>query len=597
GLGYDRRRFMETLKGIAVSPGVAIGEVFVLDDQRRRIARRTVAAGQVQGELDRLDHALKKSIEELSAVRERTNRELGEEAGKIFAFHLGMLSDRTLTGPIRELINKELVTAEYAVFATFTSLADRFSALGDAAFKTKVDDVHDLSIRVLKHLIGAHTSRLAALKHRAIVLARDLTPSQAAAFNKSQVLAFVTELGGRTGHTGIFARAMQIPAVVGCPRVTAGVADGTPIIVDGDTGTVIIDPDSETLERFTRKQERAALFSISQAELRQLPCVTLDGTPIDLQGNIEFPEEVPSVLGSGGNGIGLYRTEFLYLAGDEEPTEEVHYAAYAQCVELLGGRSLTIRTVDLGADKYTQDRADNPERNPMLGLRSIRYCLKNQAMFKRQLRAILRASAIAPGCIRIMFPLVSKVEEYRSAKFFLNDVMEDLQEEGVAFDRNVKVGMMVEVPTAAILADKFASQADFFSIGTNDLVQYTLAVDRTNEQVADLYHPANPAVIELIRRTVKAAKEARIPVSCCGESAGELEYTMLLLGLGLRTLSASPTYLPALKRLIRSVTIAQCEAVAEKVADFDSDVAVSSYLRDVTRKIIPEAFDGRPGED
>jgi phosphotransferase system enzyme I (PtsI) len=326
--------------------------------------------------------------------------------------------------------------------------------------------------------------------------------------------------------------------------------------------------------------------------------VTADGTPIDLLGNIEFPEEVPAVLAAGGQGVGLYRTEFLYLAAEQEPTEETQFEAYAKCLELLQGRPITIRTLDLGADKYTQAQAESPERNPMLGLRSIRFCLQRKDMFRRQLRAILRASGTgAPGQVKVMFPLISKPEELRQARFFFNDVMEDLRDEGIAHDPGIALGMMVEVPSAAVLADVFARQSAFFSLGTNDLVQYTLAVDRTNEAVAAMYNPANPAVLALIRQTVNAAREARIPVSLCGESAGDLEYTMLLMGLGLRTLSASPAYLPPLKRLIRSVTIEQCERVAETVAQFDSDEAVGRYLRTVTRKIIPEAFEGRSLEE
>ncbi|MCW5765223.1 MAG: phosphoenolpyruvate--protein phosphotransferase [Phycisphaeraceae bacterium] len=586
---------MQTIKGIAVSPGIAIGEVFILDDQRRRIPRRSVGRTAVVHEHARLDAALNASISELSGVRERTRGELGEEAAKIFAFHLGMLADKSLTRPMHELIEKEQVNAEYAVFSTMTALAERFSAMGDQAFKTKVDDVYDLSARVLKHLIGEHASKLADLDRRAIVLARDLTPSQAAAFNKSHVLGFVTEAGGKTGHTGIFARAMQIPAIVGAHGVVESCTEGTPAIIDGDQGTLILDPDEKTLQRYRRYEEQQRLFRLSMSELAKLPCLTLDGAEIELLGNIEFPEEIPSVVGGGGQGVGLYRTEYLYFTGDAEPTEEDHFAAYSKCVEMLGGRPLTIRTMDLGADKYTQEQADNPERNPMLGCRSLRYCLQNQPMFKRQLRAILRASALGP--VRLMFPLVTTPDEFKRARFILNDVMEDLRDEHAKFDPKIKVGMMVEVPSAAICAETFAQHADFFSIGTNDLVQYVMAVDRTNDRVAEMYNPANPAVTALIRGVAAAAKNRNIPVSCCGESAGELEYTMLLIGLGVRTLSVSAAYLPALKRLIRSVSIEQCERVAEKAASIESDVAVSRYLRDVTRKIIPEAFDGRAVED
>ena len=588
---------MDVLKGIAVSPGIVIGEVFVLDDERRRIPRRMVPRERVKDEHARLDAALAASIAELAAVRAKTAVELGEEAAKIFAFHLGMLADRALTRPMHDLIEREAVTAEFAAWSGFQTLVDRFAAMADAAFRTKVDDVHDLSARVVKHLIGEHSSRLGALKHRAVVFARDLTPSQAAAFNRNHVLGFVTEAGGRTGHTGIFARALGIPAVVGCHKAVDEAIDGTRVIVDGDEGQVILDPDEVHLRRYQRRIEQQTLYRLSLNELIRLPTVTTDGTEIELLGNIEFPGEVPGVLGSGGVGVGLYRTEFLYLASDFEPTEEDHYRAYAECVRLLEGRPLTIRTLDLGADKYTQERADDPERNPFLGLRSIRYCLQNLDMFRKQLRAILRAAVIAPGTVKVMFPLITTHDEFRRAKFLLNDVAEDLAEHGVPHDARVKVGMMVEVPSAAIMAEQFAQQVDFFSIGTNDLVQYTLAVDRTNQSVADLFNPHHPAVTMLIDRTIHAARLNKIPVSCCGESAGEPEHALLLLGLGLRSLSATASSLPNLKRLIRSVSIEQCEQVARKAAGIDSDVAVTAYLRDATRKIIPEASGGCTAED
>jgi len=593
---------MREVKGIAVSPGVAIGRVLVLDDQRRRVARRVVAAERVPEEKARLDRALKASISELIDVRSKAHAELGEEAAKIFGFHIGMLSDPSLTRPMAAMIEKERVAAEFAVQAQLQALAERFMGLKGSAFTTKVDDINDLSMRVLKHLIGEQESRLAVGdadgiaegSDGLIVVARDLTPSQAAGLHKRKVVGFATEAGGKTGHTGIFARAMAIPAVVGAGRLTDDVRNGDPAVIDGQAGVVILNPDQETLERYRRIKERDRLFRIKLEELAELPSVTQDGVPIDLQGNIEFPDEIPNLLAAGASGVGLYRTEYLYLAGDGEPTEEQHFEAYKRCVESLAGRPLTIRTMDLGADKYTQEQSDTPERNPMLGCRSIRYCLLNKPMFKRQLRAILRASALGP--VRVMFPLVSTPEEFRRAKFFLRDVMEDLADEGVGFDRGLQVGMMVEVPSAALCAAQFSQDAQFFSIGTNDLVQYTLAVDRTNERVAHMYNPANPAVVQLVKTTVAAANSAGVPVSCCGESAGELEQAMLLIGLGLRTLSASSPALPALKRLVRSVTIAQCEAVAEKASSIDSDVAVSSYLRDVTRKIIPEAFDGRSAE-
>lgn len=585
---------MQIIKGIAVSPGIAIGHVALLGDGHRRLPKRPIAAGAVAAEQKRLDDAIAQSIEELSDVHARAKKEMGDEAAKIFLFHAGMLKDKSLVVPMRKLIETELVGAEYAVSFTLGQLADKFRATPDSVFTTKVNDIDDLSTRLLNQLLGRVESRLANLPKGSILLARDLTPSQAAGFDRNKVIGFATDLGGRTGHTAIVARALSIPAVVGCRTLTAAASDGMPIILDGDRGIIILNPDSERLDEYHGLIKQRETFQLSLGELRDLPSVTTDGEKIELVGNIEFAEEAKHVLDMGGEGVGLYRTEFLYLTNKDEPTEEDHYKSYVRCVELMKGRPLTIRTMDLGADKYTQERAEIPERNPFLGCRSIRYCLKNQPMFKRQLRALLRASAKGP--IKIMFPLVTSTGEFRQAKYLVNDVMEDLDEEGIKFDRNLKVGMMVEVPSAALMADTFAREVDFFSIGTNDLVQYTLAVDRTNETIASMYNPAHPAVIRLIRDVVRAARRHDTPVSCCGESAGDPEYALLLIGLGLRTLSISAGSIPQLKRLIRSVSLKQCEQIARQALSFDSETQVSSYLRDRARKIVPDLFDGRTGE-
>jgi len=582
---------MEVIEGIAVSPGIVVGRIFVIDHVYHRIPRREIPEETAAAELERLQEALDASIEELERLRDQTERSLGVEAAKIFGFHLGMLRDASLLEPLRAMIREELVTAEYAVWKTFHDIADRFRQMNDSAFTTKVNDIDDLAARLLRHLIGEHSSRLASLDREAVIVAEDLTPSQTAAFDRSKVVAFATDLGGRTSHTAIFARALGIPAVVGCRTLSDHAVDGRQIIVDGERGLVVLDPTEETLGRYRERISRREALRVSLAEARDLPSETLCGQRIHLLGNIELPDEIGQVLEAGGEGVGLYRTEFLYIAeGVTEPTEAQHYEAYQRCVELLEGRPLVLRTVDLGADKYTQSRAIIPERNPALGLRSIRYSLASMPMFRKQLRAILRASAHGP--IRVMFPLITSVEEFRRARWVLRDVMEELAEEEVAFDPQIQVGMMVEVPSAAMLAGSFAREADFLSIGTNDLVQYTLAVDRTNERVADLFRPTHPAVIRLIKQVVRASNRADTPVSCCGESAGELDYALLLIGVGLRTLSLSSTSIPMVKRLVRRVSIEQCERIGRRALSFDSDVEVSGYLRDQTRQIIPEAFDG-----
>ncbi len=585
---------MDTLKGIPVSPGIAIGRVFTVDDGRRRIPKRNVRPDQLPIEHDRLWKALGASIHELGALRESTRVRLGEEAAKIFAFHVGMLSDASLTRPMHDLIDADNVTAEYAVYARMEELVRTFESMADDSFQTKVDDLRDLGGRVIKHLIGEHSSRLASVHANAVVVARDLTPSQTAAFDRRRVIAFATDLGGRTSHTAIVARALGIPAVVGVTGLSAASNDDVAIIIDGDRGTVVLDPDEPTLAYYRAQAESRRTVQVLLEESARLPAVTTCGTPIQLLGNIEFPSEIPQITRVGGDGVGLYRTEFLYLTGQVEPSEEDHFNAYQEAVTLSAGRPLVIRTMDLGADKYTQEREDEPERNPFLGLRSIRYCLQRLPMFKTQLRAILRASALGP--IKIMFPLVTNIQELRQGKYLLNDVMEDLAEEGIKFDPHIQVGIMVEVPAAALMAGVFAREAAFFSIGTNDLVQYTVAVDRTNERVANLYNPFHPAVLSLVKLVSRAGARANIPVSCCGESAGDPEYALLLLGVGLRTLSATASSLPMLKRVIRQVSIHQCERIAKKALTLDSDAAVTAYVRDQARKIIPEAFDGRSAE-
>jgi len=586
---------LEVFKGIPVSPGIAIGSAFVLDDVRVRIPRRSIPPASVAREKERFNEALIASREELAQLTAQAERELGSDAAKIFGFHLGMLADRTLTDPIFKRIETELVTTEFAVQEQFTHLAEMFTRMAES-FRSKIDDVWDMERRLLRHLIGEHSLGLARLDRPSIIIAPDLTPSQTATFQEKPVIAFATDLGGSTSHTAIFARALGIPAVVGLENIAAAAEDLDQIIVDGDRGVVIVNPDEKTIEAYVVYMQSAEVDAAALRALATLPSLTKDGVEIELLGNIEFAGEVENVLNNGGVGVGLFRTEFLWLTSDHDPTEEEQFTAYRTCVELAVGRPVTLRTFDLGADKQTEShsRSFAQERNPFLGCRSIRYCLQNLGLFKRQLRAILRASAFGP--LKIMFPLITTLMELRQAKLILRDVMEDLEDEGIPFDAKVPVGMMVEVPSAALMAGSFAREVDFFSIGTNDLIQYTMAVDRTNEKVQNLYTAANPAVLKLIKDVVRAARRAGIPVSVCGEVAGDPEYTMLLLGLGLRTLSATPGSLPSLKRVIRGVDIATCERLARTASSFDSDRQVSAYLRDQARKIIPESIGGRTAD-
>ena len=580
---------MKQITGIPVSSGIVIGRVFQVGRAEQRVPHQRIDKGDVQAELQRVETAFAEAIADLESLRDRTRVQLGEEPAKIFEFHMGLLKDPSLRQPIENRIKDELVVAEWAVADEFRIVADRFSSMGNEVFAQKASDIIDLDRRVLDKLMGEDTSRLANLDDPVVIVAHELTPSQTAGMDRTKILGFATDLGGRTSHVSIVARAVDIPAVVGCKNLSQVVENGDWIIIDGDAGTVIVKPSEDQLEAY---RDRQSMVSTYRAELRRTAvgvATTTDGVRVGLLGNIEFPDEIPSVLENGGEGVGLYRTEFLYLTKGHEPTEEDHYEAYRIAIEMLEGRPLVIRTQDLGADKYTQEQAEEPERNPFLGCRSIRYSLQNLEGFKTQLRAMLRAAVNGP--IKIMFPLVSTVMEIRQAKMLLADVAEELAEEGIPHDTDVSVGMMVEVPSAALMARAFSSEVDFFSIGTNDLIQYTLAVDRGNERVANLYTGASPAVIQLIKSVIRAARRREVDVSLCGEIAGEPIYTMLLLGLGLRTLSLVPTQIPLIKTVIRTVTIEHCERVARKVGTFDSERQVLNYLRDELRKIDP----GSPG--
>ncbi len=576
---------METIKGIPVSPGVVIGRAFVLDDAVRQVLRRTIPAKDVEVQLKRLSEALASAIADVERDRDRYATQLGPETAKIFEFHLALLRDKALLEHMSRRIQRDRVTAEYAVSEEFRKLSAQFRAMENEVFRQKTSDVMDLDRRVLAKLIGESEDRLSRLRNQVVLVAHDLTPTRAASLDRRKVIGVAADIGGRTSHASIVASALGIPVVVGCQVITGRVEDGDTIVIDGKKGEVIVRPDPPTLAQYQLDVQRMGTYQLAVREVAGLEPVTLDGTRISLMGNIEFPHEIAEILANHGDGVGLYRTEYMFLLGKKEPTEEEQFQAVKECLELLHGKTLIIRTLDLGADKLIHD-AEEPERNPFLGLRSIRYCLQNLPLFKTQLRAILRASALGP--VKIMFPLVSTTMELRQAKMILRDVMEECEEEGIAFDANIPVGIMVEVPSAALTAGALAREVSFFSIGTNDLVQYTLAVDRGNERVANLYSAAQPAVLQLIREVIRAARRFGVETSLCGEIAGEVDYTMLLLGMGLRSLSMVPSQILAVKQVVRSVDIRHCERVARKAGSFDSERQVINYLRAEVKRVLPE---------
>jgi len=579
---------MEIKKGIGVSPGIVISTAIVLDAENLVIPKRRVEPSQTSAEIIRLQHAIATAVRDLTQLRTNTAAKHGKEIGAIFDFHIGILHDKSILQQITKEIRDNNSTAEYAVSSVMRRYTNQFSAMADRYFSERVKDIHDIERRIIKALIGQKHEDLAHLTQDVVVIAHDLLPSQTAALDRTHVRGFATDVGGRTSHTAIVARAMGIPAVVGLGNLTAEVSGGDVVIIDGEHGVVIINPDEEQLVEHRERQAKFARMEDELATLRDLPAQTLDGQAVSLQANIEFPEEIPDALKRGAAGIGLYRTEFLYLASDHEPTEEDQYKAYVDSLKRLQGRPLVLRTLDLGADKYTQEKAAQPERNPFLGDRSIRMCLHDIPMFKRQLRAIMRASVL--GDVRIMFPMISTLMELRQAKMVLNDVMEELEDEGLPFRREISTGIMVEVPSVAMMPNEFAKEVNFFSIGTNDLIQYTLAVDRTNEKVAGLFSPAHPAVLRLIRDVIRAGARNNVSVSVCGEMAGEPLYTLLLLGLGLSIFSMNGPDIPEVKKIIRSTTMEHAKQVARRVMSFDSERQVMHFLREETRKIIPEAF-------
>ncbi|HNX25860.1 MAG TPA: phosphoenolpyruvate--protein phosphotransferase [Phycisphaerae bacterium] len=574
-------------KGIGVSPGVSIAQVVVVDNEEFDIPRRHIPPEQTTAEFERLMRAVESSKTELRELQDRTTERIGEEASRIFDFHLGMLNDKLLFGKLEETIVSGCLTAEYAVTTVLRAYASEFESMPEY-LSERVKDVYDIERRLLRNLTGQQRQTLSHLTQNVIVVTHDLTPSQTASMDRKHIKGIAMDMGGPTGHTAIVARALGIPAVVGLENFTGNVNSGDNLIIDGTTGLAILNPDEPTLQQYRKLAQAQYEFIHSLDSIASLPAITKDGHEIQLMGNIEFPDESKTVLEKGGDGIGLYRTEFLFLSSDTEPTEEDHYIAYRKVIEQCAGKPVIIRTLDLGADKYTQSRARNPERNPFLGCRSIRLCLQNLDMFKHQLRAILRASVGAN--VQILFPLVTTITELRQAKALVRDVSEDLEDEGVEHNADIPIGIMVEVPAAALQAAAFAKEVDFFSIGTNDLVQYTLAVDRGNEKVANMFTAAHPAVLRLIKEVIRTGQQNDIPVSLCGEIAGDPEYTLLLLGYGLRKFSCTPLAIPEIKKVIRSVTLTQAMEVARIVARLDTDQEISSYLRAVTKKVLPQVY-------
>lgn len=579
---------MHVRSGIAVSPGVVTGPALVLGSENFRIPRKFVTLDAVDAELHRFHTALDEVCADIRANEKLVSSQLGAQYAAIFSAHLQMAQDPKLIREVESLIRDQSHSPEYAVSRVLRRFAEQMQALGDRYLSERALDIYDLEKRLLRQLLGESREELSSLTTPVIILAHDLTPGETATLDTRYVLGFATEVGGHTSHTAILAGALEIPAVVGLGRCLAGISGGETVILDGDHGQVVIDPDAATLDRFRVSQARNLRVTERLEQLENLPAETQDGQRVQLLGNIEFPEEVQHCMRRGADGVGLYRTEFLYLSGNREPSESDHYEAYCRVLEACGDLPVVIRTLDIGADKIPgplqQEFADC--QNPMLGLRSIRLSLRNTPLFKTQLRAILRASV--HGNVKVMFPLVSSLLEFRQARMIMMDVMEDLEDEGIPFQRNLPIGMMVEVPSAVLLAEEFAREVDFFSIGTNDLIQYTLACDRSDPSVANLYRSGDPSILRLIQMVMRAAEKHRKPVTVCGQMSSDPRFIPLLLGLGLRSLSVTPHAMPRLKDVIRNVSITEAERISSHACELDLARDVEHFLLGELSRLCPD---------
>ena len=583
---------MEIKKGIPVCPGFGIGEAFVLDREGYRIARTRVGPDEVARECERFERALRGAQEDLQHRIERFAKKAGPVAVQIFQSHLFLLQDRSLHEDVLALIRRGRASGEYAVSRIIGRRIKQINGDADPEFTEKIRRaLEELQVVLTGQLIGKKREDLSHLTGGVILIARDLTVAETITLDREKILGIATEMGGPTSHTAILARALGIPAVVGVENLTTEVSGGDRVILDGHTGVVIAAPDEATLKKYGAMARNFSHSLRRQVEeQRDRPAATRDGVSIRMLANIESPGEIPEALRYGAEGIGLYRTEFLFLNRKAPPGEEEQLEEYRRAVVALGGRRIVIRTLDLGADKMHPAGFDGAsrERNPFLGVRGVRLSLQMGDVLRTQLRAILRASAL--GDVALMYPMISDAEELIRLRTILEDAKAELLRERIPFNRSMPAGIMVEVPAVALTADQFAAHADFFSIGTNDLIQYTIAVDRINDRVAHLYRPSHPGVLRLLQGVFRAGEKAGKSVSLCGEMSGDPVYAILLLGLGLREFSVVPPLIPTIKKVIASVAIPAARETAKRALAMTLPGEIEEYLRNETRRLVPDLF-------
>jgi phosphoenolpyruvate-protein phosphotransferase (PTS system enzyme I) len=563
------------ITGIAASEGIAIAKAFRLENPELIIEKKSVTDA-VQ-EVARLEAALEKSKTELETIKEHARKELGDDKAEIFEAHLLVLSDPELINLIKDKITGEKVNAEYALDEVAAIFINMFESMDNEYMKERAADIRDVTKRVLAHLLGINVSNPSMISEEVVIIAEDLTPSDTAQLNRKFVKGFTTDIGGRTSHSAIMARSMEIPAVVGTKKVMEEIENGLLVIVDGLDGQVIVNPSEETVKAYKKKATEYVAQKAEWAKLVNEKTVSADEHHVELAANIGTPEDVKGVLENGGEGVGLYRTEFLYMGREELPTEEEQFTSYKTVLERMEGKPVVVRTLDIGGDKELTYLNLPKEMNPFLGFRAIRLCLEMQDMFRTQLRALLRASVY--GNLKIMFPMIATVDEFRQAKAILLEEKAKLQEEGLDISDHIEVGMMVEIPSSAVIADLFAKEVDFFSIGTNDLIQYTLAADRMNERVSYLYQPYNPAILRLVKMVIDAAHKEGKWAGMCGEMAGDEIAIPILLGLGLDEFSMSATSILKARSQIRHLSKEAIEQYIEAILSMSTTEEVVSFVK------------------
>ena len=570
------------IKGVAVSQGIAIGSAFVFGSSLQDVRPREIPETEIENEIVKLDDAIGKAKSELTQLGEQTQQMLGERSAEIFEVHRLMLDDPELIGECLRRIRAERLNADWIFLQVLEKYEQTFSQFHDEYMRARIADVQDVKRRVIRHLQGSAKAPGDGLPGPAVVFSADLMPSETIHLRRDYVLGFATELGSRTSHAAILARSLKVPSVVGLGPVCQKLTTGDPVILDGYSGELIIHPDPETREKYVKSHDLYQALAQKLVRSCRLPARTKDGKDIELAANIEFFEEVQPALEDGAMGVGLYRTEYLFMMRDELPGEEDQYAEYVRILDALHGQPIIFRTFDLGGDKAQKHFHVHQEANPFLGYRGVRLYSASEEVFRRQLRAILRASV--RGKVRILIPMISCVSEIRYCRRVFDAVREELRAAGIPFDEEIPFGAMIEVPSAAISADLIARECDFLSIGTNDLVQYTLAVDRSNRYVDDMYRAFSPAVLRLIRETVRFGHEEGVWVGMCGEMASDPLATMALIGLGLDEFSVSPVSLLVVKEIIRRVHFDECENLAERMLSYGTADEVEQYLGSVYRR-------------